>query len=220
MTADKLHHYRGKEIEVAFDARRCIHAAECVRNLPGVFDTARRPWVAPDNADARRVAEIVRRCPTGALHYRSIVESAAEQPDAVSSITATRNGPLYARGEIAINDSAGNFVLRDTRVALCRCGATRNPPFCDRSHAHIGFLDSGVVAPSSRASDAGLVARPEMVITPSKDGPLLVTGTVEVCGSVGGSKSIRKDPVFCRCGASGAKPFCDGSHHRIEFKAD
>ncbi|MFC3996719.1 (4Fe-4S)-binding protein [Nocardiopsis sediminis] len=62
--------YEGRSITVTFEARRCRHAAECVRGLPEVFDTARRPWIQPDRAPADRLAEVVRRCPSGALQYR------------------------------------------------------------------------------------------------------------------------------------------------------
>ncbi|MFJ9569273.1 (4Fe-4S)-binding protein [Streptomyces bacillaris] len=66
--------YAGRSITVTFEAGRCRHAAECVRGLPEVFDTARRPWIRPDAADAGRVAEVVRRCPSGALRYERAEE--------------------------------------------------------------------------------------------------------------------------------------------------
>lgn len=62
--------YRGAEITVSFEAALCRHAAECVGGLPQVFDPGRRPWITPDAADADRVADIVGRCPSGALRYR------------------------------------------------------------------------------------------------------------------------------------------------------
>ncbi|MGC5031119.1 (4Fe-4S)-binding protein [Micromonospora sp. DT229] len=61
--------YEGTSITVTFEAQRCRHAAECVRGLPEVFDTSQRPWIRPDGAEAERVAEVVRRCPSGALQY-------------------------------------------------------------------------------------------------------------------------------------------------------
>ena len=61
--------YDGEHIEVTYDTARCLHAAECVRGMPAVFDTAKRPWIAPDAADAEALASVIRRCPTGALHY-------------------------------------------------------------------------------------------------------------------------------------------------------
>ena len=62
--------YEGRDITVEYDAARCIHVAECVKGLPAVFDPNRRPWVDPDAATADEIAAVVRRCPTGALHYR------------------------------------------------------------------------------------------------------------------------------------------------------
>lgn len=59
--------YEGREVTVSFDSARCEHAAECVRGLPTVFDTTRRPWIEPDGAPADQVIEVVGRCPSGAL---------------------------------------------------------------------------------------------------------------------------------------------------------
>jgi uncharacterized Fe-S cluster protein YjdI len=61
--------YAGREITASFDPERCAHAAACVRGLPAVFDTGRRPWILPDLAPAAEVAEVVTRCPSGALRY-------------------------------------------------------------------------------------------------------------------------------------------------------
>lgn len=69
--------YEGRSITVTFEAGRCQHAAECVRGLPEVFDPAERPWIRPDAAEAERLAEVVRRCPSGALQY-ALADGAAE----------------------------------------------------------------------------------------------------------------------------------------------
>ncbi|MEV1074160.1 (4Fe-4S)-binding protein [Micromonospora parva] len=74
--------YEGKKVTVTFEAGLCRHAAECVRGLPEVFDTGRRPWIRPDGAEAERLAEVVGRCPSGALQYE-LVDGGAE----------TRTGP-------------------------------------------------------------------------------------------------------------------------------
>jgi uncharacterized Fe-S cluster protein YjdI len=63
---------------VANDRGRCGHYAACVRGLPQVFDPTRRPWIRADLADAQAVAEVVRRCPAGALHYRLLAEEPEE----------------------------------------------------------------------------------------------------------------------------------------------
>lgn len=59
--------YSGKDVDVSFDPEVCIHAANCVRGLPTVFDTKRKPWITPDGAAPNEVMEQVARCPSGAL---------------------------------------------------------------------------------------------------------------------------------------------------------
>ena len=59
--------YVGAERTVSFDPEVCVHAAECVKGLPQVFDTNKRPWIQPDGATAAEVDAQVARCPSGAL---------------------------------------------------------------------------------------------------------------------------------------------------------
>jgi uncharacterized Fe-S cluster protein YjdI len=63
--------YSATGITVSFDAEVCRHAAECVRGLPEVFDVNKRPWIQPGKADVDLVAEVIGRCPSGALQYRT-----------------------------------------------------------------------------------------------------------------------------------------------------
>ncbi len=66
----RMQMYGGGGVEVSFDPNVCIHAGECVRGLPAVFDVKLKRWIRPENAPAERVAEQVRRCPSGALQFR------------------------------------------------------------------------------------------------------------------------------------------------------
>ena len=93
-----------------------------------MFDPTRRPWIRADLADAQAVAEVVRRCPTGALHYRLAVD-APEEPTCPTIITRDPAGPLLVRGELVLDTPEGPLV--ETRAALCACGSTQNQPFCD-----------------------------------------------------------------------------------------
>ncbi len=122
--------YRAPSIEVTFDARRCIHAAECVRGLPEVFDVSRRPWVQPDLASAQTVADVIRRCPSGALQYAR--PDGNEIPDAPTSVRLDPDGPIYLRGDLVIATPSG--AVRETRASLCGCGRSMNAPFCDNTH--------------------------------------------------------------------------------------
>ena len=118
--------YEGQQIEVTYDAERCLHAAECVRGLASVFDTAKRPWIAPDAADATAVAAVIRRCPTGALHY-ALAEGEPEQPSVPTRVRLPEGGPLLLDGDLELDGK------RETRAAVCRCGQSSNQPYCDRS---------------------------------------------------------------------------------------
>ena len=118
--------YEGKQIEVTYDSARCLHAAECVHGMPGVFDTAKRPWVAPDEGDPETLAAVIRRCPTGALHY-TLREGEREQPRAPTRLRRPTGGPLLIEGNIELDGQ------RETRAAICRCWQSANQPYCDRS---------------------------------------------------------------------------------------
>jgi uncharacterized Fe-S cluster protein YjdI len=118
--------YAGEQIEVTYDAARCLHAAECVRGLPAVFDTAKRPWIAPDGANAQELAAVIRRCPTGALHY-TLRAGGPEQPSVPTCVRLPEGGPLLIEGDLELDGK------RETRAAICRCGQSANEPYCDRS---------------------------------------------------------------------------------------
>jgi uncharacterized Fe-S cluster protein YjdI len=118
--------YDGTRIEVTYDARRCLHAAECVRGLPAVFDTTRRPWIDPDAGDPDALAGVIRRCPTGALHY-ALRGGEPEQPAVPTRMRVAEGGPLLVAGDLELGGE------RETRAAICRCGQSQNQPYCDRS---------------------------------------------------------------------------------------
>jgi CDGSH-type Zn-finger protein/uncharacterized Fe-S cluster protein YjdI len=212
----KIHRYEGETLTVLYDVKRCIHAAECVRGLPTVFDAQRRPWVTPDAADTGQVADVIRRCPTGALHYERKDHGPAEEPDEENTVTLTADGPLYLRGRIEIADPDGNVSLVDTRIALCRCGASKNKPFCDLSHKQAGFEDPGLW-PADAATGTPS-ENPVLRVVGRPNGPLILEGFF-VLHTADGQSVIPRKRVFCRCGASSAKPFCDGSHAQVGFQS-
>jgi uncharacterized Fe-S cluster protein YjdI len=131
--------YAGDAIEVLWEPRLCIHVRNCVRGLPQVFDPEARPWVVVDAADADAVAATIETCPTGALHYRRLDGGREEQPQEDTTVEPRPNGPLFVRGLARIVGPNGELIREDTRLALCRCGASENKPFCDGSHRRIGF---------------------------------------------------------------------------------
>ena len=151
--------YANKAIEVLWEPKLCIHTGRCTRLLPGVFDAARRPWVNVDAADGDSIAATVITCPTGALHYRRLDGGTQEEPADEVTIDPRPNGPLFVRGSVRVRDGEGNVIREDTRVALCRCGASENKPFCDGSHRRVGFQTSP--ASEEDVAEAAQSAAPE-----------------------------------------------------------
>lgn len=140
MTERKVREYATDEIAVSFDAALCIHSGRCLRGVPEVFDLEARPWIQPANADAERVMRTVDRCPSGALQWRSLSGSQdAPVPEESPSLRFRRNGPIYVRGNFTIVGGDGELLTESRRVALCRCGASDNKPFCDNSHKETGW---------------------------------------------------------------------------------
>ncbi len=208
--------YRSDDINVTFDLERCIHAEECIRGLPEVFDFEKRPWIQPDKAAPKNVAEVIMRCPTGALHFERKDGGDPESVPAVNLISIAKDGPLYLRGDIEIKEYDGTIVAEDTRVALCRCGASQNKPFCDNSHRNSGFRDEGTLEKASNNEEPAEYSR--LTVTTVVNGPLFLKGGFEIRDSKGVSSYQGSKAVLCRCGYSGNKPFCDSSHVRLGWR--
>lgn len=139
-TRDVARTYEDDRVSVRWDATLCIHTAICLKRLPQVFDVNARPWISLDGAEADQIAATVRACPTGALRYDGPAV-APEAPDEPTTVDVRPNGPLLLRGNITLT-APGGEPRTEYRVALCRCGASENKPFCDNSHRAIGFRDT------------------------------------------------------------------------------
>lgn len=145
MDREPAREYRTAAIAVQWNSERCIHAAFCILAQPEVFDPRARPWVVIDAASADAIAEAVALCPTGALHYRRTDGAAQESITDPPTVQTVPDGPLYLRGDLTITDQDGGVLRHDTRIALCRCGESRQKPFCDNTHRITGFRDDGAV---------------------------------------------------------------------------
>src|SRR5216683_589355 len=135
--------YRGRDIEVSFDLDLCVHVAECLRGRREVFQLNRRPWILPDAAGADEVAEVVRRCPSGALLYHRLDGRPDEDPAGPAKATPIKNGPLLVTGKIEVRREDGTIETLP-RATLCRCGHSNHQPFCDNQHLAAGFRAPGV----------------------------------------------------------------------------
>ena len=122
------------------------------------------------------------------------------------------DGPLVASGLKLLEDGEGNGLATKRKTALCRCGASGNKPFCDGSHRGAGFVSSIPPGESSAPAKEG-----DAVIRSLRNGPYEVCGNIELCAGDDSDLSADDPYYLCRCGASGNRPFCDGSHKRTGF---
>ncbi len=213
----KTRQYEAEGIVVEYEVARCIHAEECVHGLPEVFDVEARPWIQPGNASADAVAEVVRKCPTGALRYRRTDGGASEEPADENTLRVAADGPLYLAGRLRL-ELPGGEAVEETRMALCRCGDSKHKPFCDNTHVEKGFSDPGL-AVEHRLGRADGDGDGALAVTLAPDGPILVRGPLKVIAADDASAEGSK-AAFCRCGASASKPYCDGTHKKVGFEAD
>lgn len=217
--ANRIQHYSGEAIDITYDGVRCIHAAECVRGLPAVFDSRERPWVQPDDAPADEVVRVILRCPSGALHFIRKDGGAQEPIPDQNRLLPVPDGPLYVRGDIHIVNQDGSELLVDTRVSLCRCGRSRHKPFCDNSHMQAGFEADGHFEGNSDTVRE-VAAHEPLTIKPRRNGPYILRGDFELLSADGETIYRGTATTLCRCGHSQNKPFCDNSHRRAGFEAE
>ncbi len=214
--ADTTKSYHSDSIRVSYDAVRCIHAAECVKGLPAVFDPDRRPWIDPNRAPADDIATVVPRCPTGALTFTRLDGGAAEPAPAENAVMVVPDGPLYIRGDVRLHGPTGTEETKH-RCALCRCGLSEHKPSCDGRHVRGGFKDSG----AARARpDEGLVPEGTVELLPQPNGPVIARGRFRMIDGQGRDRGVAEKAAFCRCGQSANKPFCDGAHVSAGFSTD
>ena len=62
--------YQKEDATIIWDSSKCIHAAECVKGLPQVFQPKERPWINPENGEKDEIIATVRKCPSGALSIK------------------------------------------------------------------------------------------------------------------------------------------------------
>lgn len=205
----------GEKLTLRFEAKRCIHARFCVTCAPKVFlANVQGAWLYPDAMDVERLVDIAHACPSGAIQY-SRHDGRPDEPAPPVNLASTREaGPYAFRGDLRLSGQPAGF-----RATLCRCGASKNKPFCDGSHHDAGFSASGE-PPTGTSTDALEARDGPLHIDPQLNGPLRIRGNLEIVSGTGRMVALVTSAYLCRCGQSQNKPFCDGSHARVGFIAD
>jgi CDGSH-type Zn-finger protein/uncharacterized Fe-S cluster protein YjdI len=203
----------GRAMTLMFEARRCIHSRFCVTGAPTVFlANVQGPWLHPDTLDVERLAAIAQECPSGAIRYRRKDGRPDETAPPVNLAAVREAGPYALRGPLRLDGADIGF-----RATLCRCGASKNKPYCDGSHHEVGFSASG--EPAASQTEMLPVRDGVLAVDPQPDGPLQIRGNLEIITGTGRVVARVTATRLCRCGGSATKPFCDGTHARIGFRS-
>lgn len=141
--------YTNGEVTIVWKPNVCIHSTLCWKGLIEVFNPRERPWIKMDGATTEKIIEQVRKCPSGALSYflnadaepltkeneNNVVAESAH----IMKVQVSPDGPYIIKTKCLIVHRDGKEEIKEGTVALCRCGASGNKPYCDGSHRKIGF---------------------------------------------------------------------------------
>ncbi|RPI22464.1 MAG: hypothetical protein EHM57_05260, partial [Actinobacteria bacterium] len=126
--------YEGIGLTVHRVGALCAHSSYCANQVTD--------WhkLLPDTGSTNVLAEVIsmiEHCPSGAL----VMELGGEivEPSLPRSISPVEDGPYWVFGRVTVHSGDGTPYEVRNRVALCRCGQSKNKPFCDGTHAKIGF---------------------------------------------------------------------------------
>lgn len=209
--------YDGKDADVFWDRRLCIHIGECGRSQGDLFVGGRKPWCQPDLVQISNVTDVVERCPSGALSYERKDGGDTEKAAPKNTVMVANCGPLYVSGDLEVSGAADDMNGVRFRAALCRCGQSKNKPFCDNSHEAAGFKDYGAVGSTG---DGAPAEGGKLEVKRAPNGPLLLSGNFSIMASSGRVAWTGTKAALCRCGQSKNKPFCDGAHKAAGFQAE
>ncbi|MEO0473748.1 MAG: (4Fe-4S)-binding protein [Bacteroidota bacterium] len=140
MSKEIVKEYSNGELTVVWKPKSCIHAEECVKRLPQVYDPNKRPWINVENATTDELKEQIQACPSGALSYYMNDGSDQEAVSMETKVEVMKNGPLLVYGTLKVTDAEGNTEVKNKTTAFCRCGQSNNKPYCDGAHVKAKFV--------------------------------------------------------------------------------
>jgi CDGSH-type Zn-finger protein/uncharacterized Fe-S cluster protein YjdI len=205
---------RGKSLLLKFEEKKCIHSRQCVLSRPDVFmPNVAGEWIHPENATPEEIAALAVSCPSGAITYERTDGGKDESAPLVNLARIREHGPIAFHADLEIEGKTAAF-----RATLCRCGASKNKPYCDSSHVAAGFSATGE-PPIIESQPLG-ARNGKVTVTPAKNGPLLVQGNLEIVSGTGHTVNRVTKTALCRCGQSSKKPYCDGTHAKVGFTTE
>lgn len=138
--SETIKKYSNGELIVVWKPKLCIHAKNCVKMLPEVYNPEERPWIKAENGTTEALKEQIAKCPSGALSYElNEVANVEETATTEIKVEVAENGPLLIHGNFEVIHKTGTSEKKTRTTAFCRCGASKNKPYCDGTHNAIAF---------------------------------------------------------------------------------
>jgi uncharacterized Fe-S cluster protein YjdI len=137
---DRREDYAGAQVTIHDNRGICAHSGRCTDGLPSVFRLKQEPWIDPAGASAAAIIETIRTCPSGALSY-SVDGVEQRDREGAEAIFVSPNGPYVVSGGPELVDTPRGEGASTEHFTLCRCGGSKNKPFCDGSHWYNHFTD-------------------------------------------------------------------------------
>ena len=137
-TPDRRDDYAGASISVHDNRGLCAHAGRCTDGNPLVFRLRKEPFVDPNADSAEAIVGVIRQCPSGALSY-SIDGKEHREHGGDAFIGFVPNGPYVIRGGAELEGAELLEGGTTDHFTLCRCGKSKNKPFCNGAHWDVKF---------------------------------------------------------------------------------
>jgi CDGSH-type Zn-finger protein len=137
---DRRENYTAGKITIHDNRGICAHAGRCTDGLASVFRLKQEPWIDPQGATVGQIIETIRQCPSGALSYTVDGEEHRDR-EGPPAILVSPDGPYVVTGGPDLRETPRGEGASPEHFTLCRCGGSKNKPFCDGSHWHNNFRD-------------------------------------------------------------------------------
>lgn len=139
MGDETVKEYQNGDLTVVWKPKKCIHSGICVQTLPQVYDPKAKPWIKAENASVDELKSQIARCPSGALSYYMADEEKEEKAVGETKVEVVEDGPLMVYGTLTVKDAQGKEEVKSKTTAFCRCGESKNKPYCDGTHQKVSF---------------------------------------------------------------------------------
>jgi len=144
---DRVDDYIGKGVTIHDNRGVCSHVGYCTDNLSSVFLMGKEPWIDPNGASVADVIRVIRMCPSGALSY-SVDGLKHDTLDREPGVSLRKDGPYTVVGEVELEDYDKSTSQSKEHYTLCRCGGSKNKPFCDGTHWYNKFKHDETKVPT------------------------------------------------------------------------